>query len=126
MPRPRLADAVLEAQIEKLTAILPLWVLLLIALATLELIGDTFAKQYAVTGEIRNSLLAILFVVIGNLCWQQMLRLGVPLGIGGVLFGVSVALGMLVIGVVFYGESLTLAKLIGAGFGLVALILLAL
>jgi hypothetical protein len=79
-----------------------------------------------VTGEIRNSLLAILFVVIGNLCWQQILRQGVPLGVGGVLFGVSVALGMLVIGAVFYGESLTPVKLVGAGFGLVALVLLAL
>jgi multidrug transporter EmrE-like cation transporter len=112
-------------EIEKLTAILPLWLFLLIALAALELIGDTFAKQFTLTGEIKNSILAVLFVVAGNLCWQSMLRQGVPLGIGGVLFGVSVALGMLVIGAVVYGESLTLTKLVGAGFGLVALILLA-
>ena len=116
----------MEMQIEKLTTILPLWLLLLIALATLELIGDTFAKQFAVTGEIRNSWLAILFVVAGNLCWQHMLRQGVPLGTGGVLFGVTVALGMLMIGAVFYGESLTPTKLAGAGFGLIALVLLSL
>jgi multidrug transporter EmrE-like cation transporter len=118
--------SIMEMKIEKLTAVLPLWLLLLIALATLELIGDTFAKQFALTGEIKNSLFAILFVVAGNLCWQHMLRQGVPLGTGGVLFGVSVALGMLVIGAVFYGESLTPMKLLGAGFGLVALVLLAL
>jgi len=116
----------MERQIEKLTALFPLWLLLLIALASLELIGDTFAKQFAVTGEIRNSLFAILFVVAGNLCWQHMLRQGIPLGVGGVLFGVSVALGMLLIGALFYGESLTPVKLVGAGFGLVALVLLSL
>ncbi|HVJ41170.1 MAG TPA: hypothetical protein VM639_06730 [Dongiaceae bacterium] len=116
-------------KIDKISAFLPpflpLWLLLLIALAALELIGDTFAKQFAVTGEIRNSILAVLFVAAGNLCWQHMLRQGIPLGVGGVLFGVSVALGMLVIGAVFYGESLTPVKLLGAGFGLVALVLLA-
>lgn len=120
----------METTIDKLSAFLPsflpLWLLLLIALAALELVGDTFAKQFAVTGEIRNSLLAILFVVAGNLCWQHMLRQGVPLGVGGVLFGVSVALGMLMIGALFYGETLTPTKLIGAGFGLVALLLLSL
>jgi hypothetical protein len=81
----------MEMKIERLTTFLPSWLLLLLALAALELIGDTFAKQFAVTGEARNSLLAILFVVAGNLCWQQMLRQGVPLGTGGVLFGVTVA-----------------------------------
>jgi len=115
----------MEMKIEKLAALLPLWLVFLIALAVLELIGDTFAKQFAVTGQLRHSILAVLFVVAGNLCWQSMLRQGVPLGVGGVLFGVSVALGMLVIGAVVYGESLTLTKLIGAGFGLVALVLLA-
>ena len=116
----------MEMKIERLAGFLPLWLLLLLALAVLELIGDTFAKQFAVTGEIKNSLLAILFVVAGNLCWQHMLRQGVPLGTGGVLFGVTVALGMLVIGAVFYGESLTPLKMLGAGFGLVALVLLSL
>jgi drug/metabolite transporter (DMT)-like permease len=33
---------------------------------------------------------------------------------------------MLVIGAVFYGESLTPLKMLGAGFGLVALVLLSL
>lgn len=116
----------MEMQIEKLTALIPLWLILLIALAGLELIGDTFAKEFAQSGEIKHSILAVLFVVAGNLCWQSMLRQGVPLGTGGVLFGVSVALGMLVIGACFYGESLTPTKLAGAGFGLVALVLLAL
>ncbi len=116
----------MEMQIEKLTAFIPLWLILLIALAVLELIGDTFAKQFALTGQVKHSIFAVVFVVAGNLCWQSMLRQGVPLGTGGVLFGVSVALGMLIIGACFYGESLTLTKLLGAGFGLVALILLAL
>lgn len=105
---------------------MPIWLVLLIALAGLELIGDTFAKQFALTGQIKHSLLALLFVGAGNLCWQGLLRQGVPLGTGGVLFGVSVALGMLVIGAVAYGETLTPIKLAGAGFGLIALVLLAL
>jgi hypothetical protein len=90
------------------------------------LTGQIFAKQFAVTGDLQNSLIAIFFVLAGNLCWQQMLRQGVPLGTGGILFGVILALGMLLIGTIFYGESLTPIKLIGAGFGFVALVLLAL
>ncbi|HEX9447486.1 MAG TPA: hypothetical protein VF920_05875 [Dongiaceae bacterium] len=43
-------------------------------MTVLKLIGDTFAKQFVLTGQIKNSILAVLFVVAGNLCRQSMLR----------------------------------------------------
>jgi multidrug transporter EmrE-like cation transporter len=92
----------------------------------LELISDTFSKQFANNGKIRNSLLALLFAAASNSCWQLMLREGMPLGSGGVLYGVTVALGMLAIGTLVYREKLTPIKIIGSTCGLLALVLLTL
>lgn len=116
----------MEKKISKHKDVVPLWLVLLICLGILELAGQSFAKQFAVSGAIEYSLLAIFFILSANLCLQHMLRQGLPLGVAGILFGVTIALGMLLIGTLLFGESLTTAKLIGACFGFAALILLAL
>lgn len=100
--------------------------MLLGVLASIELTGGAFAKQFGNHGRIRDSLSALLCAAAASICWQYMLRLGVPLGSGGVLYGVTLALGMLVMGTVIYREKLTPIKLIGAACGIVALVLLAL
>jgi len=69
--------------------------------------------------------LAAGLIVAGNICWQLMLRTGMDLSRGGVIFAVGVAIGAVAIGVIGYQESITTRQLLGALFGIMAVALLA-
>jgi multidrug transporter EmrE-like cation transporter len=98
---------------------------LLCLLVIFELTGDTLAKFFAVTGKYQYLLSGMFFMLIGNVCWQFLLRQGVDLAIGGVLFGVIVAIGLVLIGTLFFGEKLSLIQWAGVVVGIFSIGLLA-
>jgi hypothetical protein len=103
-------------------AAIPVWVPLLAAVVTLDLIADVISKDYSLHGGSWRMALAASFVVAGNLTWQFMLRTsGVGLARAGLLFAVGVAVGATVIGVFGYGEGLTDRQKIGAVLGVLVL-----
>lgn len=103
---------------------MPKWVPFMIALVAAELTGDVMAKEFGRTGQLMFSVLSIGFVVAGNLSWQVMMRGGLDLARGGVLFGSSVALGATLIGLLWYGERLGWSQALGLCLGIAAIGLL--
>ena len=99
----------------------PVALMLFLGLIIMEIAGDTMAKQFSITGDYRYFIFAIFLIICGNICWQFMLRNGVGLAIGGVLFGVSVSVGLTLIGVFYYGERLEFFQWVGIFLGVCAI-----
>ena len=104
---------------------LPPWVPFMSALLCFELAGDIFAKEFALYGGMWRMALAAGLVLVGNICWQLMLRAGMDLSRGGIIFAVGVAIGVVAIGVLGYREPITKRQLLGVAFGIAAVELLA-
>ncbi|KTT13765.1 hypothetical protein NS2R_03100 [Pseudomonas oryzihabitans] len=98
---------------------------LLCLLVIFELTGDTLAKFFAISGKYYYLFGGMFFMLIGNVCWQFLLRQGVDLALGGVLFGVIVAIGLVLIGTLFFGEKLSTSQWIGVVVGIFSIGLLA-
>lgn len=104
---------------------MPNWLPYLAVLLVFELASDVAAKQFALTGRHAWMAGAMALVLCGNLSWQLMLRAGMDLSRGGILFAVGVGVGVVAIGVLGYGEPLGARHAAGLALGLCAIALLA-
>jgi multidrug transporter EmrE-like cation transporter len=91
----------------------PLWLTLLAGVVLLELASDFSATTYAQSGRSLWSGVAVLFAICANLTFQAALRNGAGLARGGTLFGVSVALGAVLLGIFVFGERLSTVQVVG-------------
>lgn len=103
---------------------MPLWFTLLAAVVVFELACDFSAATFATTGQRVFSVVAVMFAIAANLTFQAALRNGAGLARGGTFFGVSVALGAVIIGVAVFGEKLTPMQIVGITLGLGAILCL--
>ena len=98
----------------------PKWLLFLLLLVAFELIADTLAKQFVLSGQLAFDVLAILGFVAANTAWLTSLRTGAELGKGAVLFAVLSSIGAVLIGLVVYKEKANPNQLIGLSLGIAA------
>lgn len=103
---------------------MPLWLFLIAVLVLLELASDFSAVTFATSGQRIYSIVAVGFAVLANLTFQAALRNGAGLARGGTLFGVSVALGSVLLGVVMFKEHLTAIQIAGVVLGIGAIVCL--
>ena len=97
----------------------------LLALIGFEFFADIFAKQWSLSGSLAKLALAFLAYLLANSAWLWALRKGISLSRGALLFSVSSAILAFAIGVLIFKEPTSRFQLLGALFGIIALILLA-
>lgn len=100
-----------------------IWIIPFLGLLLFETIANYCAKQHQISSTLYWAILSQISYLIGNISWIYSLRMGIDLSVGGVLFAVITAIGTIVIGA-YYGESITITKFIGFGFGIISVILL--
>ncbi len=101
---------------------IPVLILLLLS-ATSVISGDYFAKFWSINGKTTYLLLAFLaYFFSGFFYIPTLLREG--LVTTSVVWSLLSIVGFVVIGIVFFKESLTVAQAVGALIGIVALIIL--
>jgi multidrug transporter EmrE-like cation transporter len=98
-----------------------MWVPFILLLITFEAIADIFSKKYALTGTVRNWIFAISGYVIANAFWLMAIRCGSGLARGAILFSVGSAVAAVVIGLVWYKESLSYLQIAGIVAGIIAI-----
>ena len=102
---------------------LPVFVLILLA-STSVIAGDYFAKTWSIDQRPVWGMLALLgYFGSGFFYLPTLLREG--LVITSVLWSLVSIIGFLIIGLVIFKESLDTLQMVGVGFGVVALIILA-
>ena len=97
------------------------WMLPLVLLIAFEAVADVLAKEYSLRGTVKWWLLAIGFYVLANSFWLYAIRQGSGLTRGALIFSVGSAVLAIIIGILFYKESLTKVELAGVILGVVAL-----
>ncbi len=100
------------------------WLPFITLLITFELIADVFSKKWALSGHYFFWILALGGYIVANIFWLKAIRLGSGLGKGAVIFSVASAVIAVVIGIVFYKESVNKLELAGIMLGVVSLILI--
>lgn len=98
-----------------------LWLILVVIV---EFIADVLAKSYASTARTLHMAGALLFYMAATALWLTVLRDGMDLGRGIIIFSVlSAAMGCFV-GLVLFGETLTRTQWFGIFLGLLSVYLL--
>ncbi|OGN06330.1 MAG: hypothetical protein A3B86_04430 [Candidatus Yanofskybacteria bacterium RIFCSPHIGHO2_02_FULL_38_22b] len=100
------------------------WLIFIGLLIVFEIIADVFSKEWSLSGRILFWTLALSGYIVANIFWLKAIRLGSGLGRGAVLFSVGSALAAMIIGVVFYKESIGKIELVGMTLGVVSIILI--
>jgi len=101
-----------------------MWLVLLILVIIFELIADVLSKQWSLEPRLFLLIGGILFYLVANVAWLLALRSGVGLARGVSIFSVACAVVALIIGVVFYKESVSWIQLLGIILGILSLILI--
>jgi len=101
-----------------------MWLLTLAALVVFEAIADIFSKQWSVTGSILYWSFGLLGYIIANIFWLFSIREGSGLARGAIIFSVVSAVLAVIIGLVFYKESMTKVQLVGICVGVLAVVLI--
>ena len=101
-----------------------IWILPLIGLIVFEVVADIFAKEYSLRGGWKLWLTSIAFFIICNIFWLNALKNGSGLARGGVIFSVSTALIVTILGLYFYQEELKPIQSVGIGVGILSLALI--
>jgi len=99
----------------------PVWAPFMAVLPGFELMSDVVAKEFALHGGWWRMALAAVPVVVGTISWPLMLRAGWIWAGVGLLF----AVGLVVIGAVFYAEPAVGRHWAGLWLGVAAAYLLA-
>lgn len=98
------------------------WILPLLLLIVFELIADVLAKSWSIKNITWYAVAALLSYLVANSFWLFALKNGSGLGRGAVIFSVVSAVIAVLLGVIFYKESLTKLQLIGIILGIVSLV----
>lgn len=97
----------------------------MVVLLGFELASDAWARVLAGSRSTASMMGPIILVLCGNVAWQRMLRAGLDLSRGGILFSLGVAIGAVLIGVLCFQEAVTVRHGWGLAIGAVAIALLA-
>lgn len=89
-----------------------------------ELIADVLSKEWSLRPRILFLIGGILFYLIANVAWLIALRYGVGLARGVSIFSVACAIMAIIIGYIFYKESISYIQFAGIILGAVSLILI--
>lgn len=100
------------------------WILPISLLIAFEVIADIFAKEYSLKGHWWLWMLAIAGYVIANAFWLWGIRNGSGLARGGIIFSVGSAIGVIVLGILVYGESTNKIQILGMILGALSLALI--
>ncbi len=100
------------------------WLPFISLLITFELIADVFSKKWSLSGYWPFWILALAGYVIANIFWLRAIRLGSGLARGALIFSVTSAVAAIVIGIVFYKESVSKPELAGMILGTISLVLI--
>ncbi len=93
-------------------------------LIILEACADYFAGGFGATGKFTLAALAIGFYILGNVSWLIAIQNGSGLTKGAAIFSVASALLAILIGMIFYKESISFTQGIGIFLGIVSLVLI--
>ena len=100
------------------------WPIFIGLLIVFEVVADILSKEWSLSGRLLFWLLALTGYVIANIFWLKAIRLGSGLGRGAVLFSVGSAIAAIIIGMVFYKESINRIELFGVVLGVISIILI--
>ena len=100
------------------------WLLPLALLIFFESVADIFAKNWSIQRTAWLAVVSLSFYVIANSFWLFALKNGSGLGRGAVIFSVVSALIAVILGVIFYKESVNKFQLLGFLFGIISLVLI--
>ena len=101
-----------------------MWVFPLSLLIVFEVIADIFAKEWSLKNNPLFWVASLLGYVIANAFWLYAMKNGSGLARGATIFSVASAILAILIGIVFYRESVTTIQLVGMIVGLVAIVLI--
>lgn len=101
-----------------------MWLPLLILVIVFELIADVFSKEWSLHPKISLLVGGILFYLIANLSWLFALRYGAGLARGVSIFSVVCTIIAIIIGLLFYKESVSSMQLLGIVLGAISLLLI--
>lgn len=101
-----------------------MWIFPIALLIAFEALADIFAKEYSLRNSIVFWACAIAAYIIANAFWLYAIKAGSGLARGATIFSVVSAIIAVVIGLLFYKESIPTVQLIGIVIGLVALALI--
>lgn len=91
----------------------------------LNIAATTLSKEYAVNGNKWLVVLAFVFTGLSSIAWAIALKKGFSLTTGTPLISISLMTTIVLIGFLYYGESLGLSKIVGIILGMIAIILIA-
>jgi len=100
------------------------WLIPLALLIFFESVADIFAKNWSIQRTAWLAFVSLLFYVIANSFWLFALKNGSGLGRGAVIFSVVSALIAVILGVIFYKETVNKYQLLGFFFGIISLVLI--
>lgn len=86
--------------------------------------SDVFSKEYSLTGSWYFWVFALLGYTIANAFWLWSIRSGSGLARGALIYLVTNAVFVTVVGIYFYGESTNKIQLGGIILGIMSLILI--
>ena len=96
----------------------------LLLLIIFEIIADIFAKEYSLHNLFIFWITSILCYILANSFWLESMRKGITLSRGGLIFSVSTAILVIVIGKYMYSEEISRVQMIGLLLGIMSLILI--
>lgn len=89
-----------------------------------EIIADVYAKEYSLHDRFNYWSISILCYLLANAFWLESMRRGITLSKGGLIFSVSTAITVVIIGKYMYHEEITKLQMTGIGFGIVSLMMI--
>jgi multidrug transporter EmrE-like cation transporter len=101
-----------------------MWVILLILVIIFELVADVFSKQWSLAPKLYFLIGGVIFYLAANIFWLFSLRDGAGLARGVSIFSISCTIIAIIIGAVFYKESLSGTQTLGIILGIIALLLI--
>lgn len=100
------------------------WIIPISLLIAFEVVADIFAKEYSLKGTWYFWLAAILSYIVANVFWLWGIKSGSELARGAIIFSVGSAIAAVIVGVVFYHESVSKIQIIGMVLGALSLALI--
>lgn len=101
-----------------------MWLILLVLVIIFELVADVLSKEWSLKPKLSFLLGGIIFYLIANVAWLFSLRFGSGLARGVSIFSVACTIMAIIIGLVFYKESISNLQIAGIILGIISLLLI--
>lgn len=101
------------------------WLLPLAILILFEFLADVFVKEWSLRNyPLWLAAVSLICYLLANTSWLFALRYGAGLARGAIVFSISSAILVSLVGILIYKEQLTAIQLTGAILGLISLVLI--